>query len=171
MAAAPFARDDSAYYTSVGTDLVVTISSTPAHLLANDIDIDGGGLTPSVVTNPTSGSLVSFGTNGTFTYRPNVGFVGIDSFSYKVNDGTSDSNIATVRIAIGTKLLAIQNAGNVAISHPDGGAQTTINTSGLSSFYGVVPFNTTSVNGSSLSEIQTLVLANAGCGTWRVAYV
>jgi len=127
MAAAPFARDDSAYYTSVGTDLVVTISSTPAHLLANDIDIDGGGLTPSVVTNPTSGSLVSFGTNGTFTYRPNVGFVGIDSFSYKVNDGTSDSNIATVRIAIGTKLLAKQNADNVAISHPDGGVLTTGN--------------------------------------------
>ncbi len=49
-------------------------------------------------------------------------------------------------------------------------AQTTINTSGLSSFYGVSAFNTTSVNGSSLSEVQTLVLANAGCGTWRVAY-
>ena len=100
MAAIPVARDDAAFYTNVGTDLVVTTSSSPAALLANDFDIDGGTLTPSVVSNPTSGSLISFGSNGTFTYRPNSSFVGVDSFSYKVNDGTSDSNVATVRIAV-----------------------------------------------------------------------
>ena len=109
MAAVPVARDDAAFYTNVGTDLVVTTSSSPAALLANDFDIDGGTLTPSVISNPTSGSLISFGSNGTFTYRPNSSFVGVDSFSYKVNDGTFDSNVATVRIAVGTKLLARQN--------------------------------------------------------------
>ena len=88
MAAVPVARDDAAFYTNVGTDLVVTTSSSPAALLANDFDIDGGTLTSSVVTNPTSGSQISFGSNGTFTYRPNSSFVGIDLFSYKVNDGT-----------------------------------------------------------------------------------
>ena len=82
MAAVPVARDDAAFYTNVGTDLVVTTSSSPAALLANDFDIDGGALTPSVVSNPTSGSLISFGSNGTFTYRPNSSFVGVDSFSY-----------------------------------------------------------------------------------------
>ena len=60
MAAVPVARDDAAFYTNVGTDLVVTTSSSPAALLANDFDIDGGTLTPSVVSNPTSGSLISF---------------------------------------------------------------------------------------------------------------
>ena len=109
MAAVPVARDDAAFYTNIGTDLVVTTSSSPAALLANDFDIDGGTLTPSVISNPTSGSLISFGSNGTFTYRPNSSFVGVDSFSYKVNDGTFDSNVATVRIAVGTKLLARQN--------------------------------------------------------------
>ena len=54
MAAVPVARDDAAFYTNVGTDLVVTTSSSPAALLANDFDIDGGALTPSVVSNPTS---------------------------------------------------------------------------------------------------------------------
>ena len=121
MAAVPVARDDAAFYTTVGTDLVVTTSSSPAALLANDFDIDGGTLTPSVVSNPTSGSLISFGTNGTFTYRPNSSFVGVDSFSYKVNDGSADSNVATVRIAVGTKLLARQNLDSLNVNQPDGG--------------------------------------------------
>jgi RHS repeat-associated protein len=121
MAAAPFARDDAAFYTSVGTDLVVTTSSSPAALLANDFDVDGGTLTASVVSSPASGSLISFGSNGTFTYRPNVSFVGVDSFSYKVNDGSSDSNIATVRVAVGTKLLAGQNLDARNVDQPDGG--------------------------------------------------
>ncbi len=109
MAAVPFANNDAAFYTRISTDLVVSTSSTPAHLLANDLDIDGGAITSSVVANPTSGTLIAFGTNGTFTYRPNTGFVGIDHFTYKVNDGSLDSNVATVTIAVGTKLLAAQN--------------------------------------------------------------
>ena len=117
MAAVPIANNDAAFYTSISTDLVVSTSSSPAHLLANDLDIDGGSITTSVVTNPTSGSLVAFGTNGTFTYRPNTGFSGIDSFTYKVNDGSLDSNVAKVTIAIGTKLLAQQNLeSNVGIN-------------------------------------------------------
>lgn len=109
MAAVPIANNDAAFYTSISTDLVVSTSSNPAHLLANDLDIDGGSITSSVVANPTSGTLIAFGTDGTFTYRPNTGFVGVDSFTYKVNDGSLDSNVATVTVAVGTKLLAAQN--------------------------------------------------------------
>ena len=109
MAAVPIANNDAAFYTSISTDLVVSTSSTPAHLLANDLDIDGGSITSSLVSNPTSGTLIAFGTNGTFTYRPNTGFAGIDSFTYKINDGSLDSNVAKVTIAVGTKLLAGQN--------------------------------------------------------------
>ena len=112
MAAVPIANNDTAYYTDITTDLVVTTSSTPAHLLANDLDIDGGSITSSLVSNPTSGTIIAFGTNGTFTYRPNTGFTGIDSFTYKTHDGSLDSNLATVTIAVGTKLLAGQNLDN-----------------------------------------------------------
>jgi len=116
MAAVPIANNDSAFYTSISTDLIVSTSSIPAHLLANDLDIDGGAITSCVVVNPTSGTLIAFGTNGTFTYRPNTGFVGIDYFTYKVNDGSLDSNVATVTIAVGTKMLAAQNlASNTGI--------------------------------------------------------
>ncbi len=109
MAAVPIANNDAAFYTNLSTDLVVWTSSTPAHLLANDLDIDGGYITTSLVTNPAAGTLIAFGTNGTFTNRPNTGFSGIDSFTYKTNDGSLDSNVAKVTIAIGTKLLARQN--------------------------------------------------------------
>ncbi len=117
MAAVPFAREDTAFYTNTSTDLVVTTSSSPAHLLANDLDIDGGSITSSVVSNPTSGTLIAFGTDGTFTYRPNTGFSGIDSFTYKINDGSLDSNVAKVTVAVGTKLIAQQNLeSNVGIN-------------------------------------------------------
>ncbi len=109
MNAAPIAQDDNAYFTALNTDLVVTTSSTPAHLLANDTDVDAGSLSASVVANPSSGTLISFNSNGTFTYRPNTGFTGVDSFTYKINDGTDDSGVATVQVAVGTRLLAKQN--------------------------------------------------------------
>ncbi|MEO8272199.1 MAG: Ig-like domain-containing protein, partial [Aureliella sp.] len=125
MAANPVANDDAAYYTTINTDLVVALASNPGPLLANDIDIDGGALTSSVVASPTSGTLIAFGTNGTFTYRPNNSFQGIDTFTYKVNDGTLDGNTATVSIAVGTKLLAKQNLDNNIVDSDSGGLLTT----------------------------------------------
>ncbi len=123
MAAAPFAADDSTYFTAMSTDLVVTTSSSPAHLLANDFDPDGGSITASIVTNPTNGTLVAFNSNGTFTYRPTTGFVGVDTFFYKLSDGTNDSNIAKATIAIGTKLLGPQALDSNNLSVSNSGAQ------------------------------------------------
>ncbi len=38
--------------------------------------------------------------NGSFTYTPAANYNGADSFTYKANDGTADSNVATVSITI-----------------------------------------------------------------------
>ena len=38
---------------------------------------------------------------GGFTYTPNANFNGSDSFTYKANDGTVDSNTVTVTITVG----------------------------------------------------------------------
>jgi len=35
-----------------------------------------------------------------FTYLPNAGFVGTDRFTWKVNDGASDSNVATATVTV-----------------------------------------------------------------------
>ena len=61
-------------------------------------DVDGDALTFSVVTSPAHGTLV--GTGATRTYTPSVGFFGPDSFTYVANDGTIDSNVATVTITV-----------------------------------------------------------------------
>ena len=39
--------------------------------------------------------------DGTFTYVPNPGFYGTDSFTYQLFDGVAYSNVATVTITVG----------------------------------------------------------------------
>ncbi|NEU06742.1 tandem-95 repeat protein, partial [Flavihumibacter sp. R14] len=51
------------------------------------------------VTDPANGTLV-FNADGSFTYTPNANFNGTDSFTYKVSDGSLESNIATVTITV-----------------------------------------------------------------------
>lgn len=91
---APVAANDS-YTTLANTTLTV---SAPG-VLSNDTDADGNPLTAVKVTNPAHGTL-TLNANGSFTYTPAAGYVGSDSFTYKANDGTADSNVATVSIAV-----------------------------------------------------------------------
>jgi hypothetical protein len=62
-------------------------------------DPESSPLTYSAVGATTHGSL-SLASSGTFTYTPVAGYVGPDSFTYKANDGSLDSNVATVTIGI-----------------------------------------------------------------------
>ena len=107
------AFDDPIYKTLAGTMLMVESSSVK--VLANDGDVDGGTLTASLVANPANGTLMSFGSDGTFMYMPNGGFVGVDSFTYKANDGGLDSNVATVSIAVGGDFGARTNLDDVPL--------------------------------------------------------
>ncbi len=61
-------------------------------------DPDDDSLNYSVVTPATNGTLS--GTAPNLTYNPNTNFVGMDSFTFKANDGTIDSNIAIVNITV-----------------------------------------------------------------------
>ena len=61
-------------------------------------DIDSSTLSYSVTQEPTHGSVIINGNLATYTL--NDGYSGSDSFKYKVNDGTLDSNEATVSIEI-----------------------------------------------------------------------
>ena len=60
-------------------------------------DSDGDDLTYSV-SQPSQGTLS--GTAPNLTYTPTSGFVGNDSFTFSVNDGTVDSDPATVSIEV-----------------------------------------------------------------------
>ena len=74
-------------------------SGTAANVLANDTDSDSATLAANLVTGPANGTLV-LNADGTFTYRPNAGFTGTDSFTYQANDGSLLSNVATVTITV-----------------------------------------------------------------------
>lgn len=92
----PEAVDDGPY--SMNQDTKLTVNATDG-VLANDTDTDGDPLTAMLETAPMHGTMTLY-SNGSFTYTPVVGFNGSDSFTYKANDGYSDSNTATVTIVV-----------------------------------------------------------------------
>jgi len=91
---APVAAADC-YTTNEDTPLTVILPG----LLANDSDADGNTLTAVLVAGPAHGTL-TLNANGSFTYTPNANFNGDDTFTYRANDGTANSNIATVAITV-----------------------------------------------------------------------
>ena len=68
-------------------------------VLTNDTDADSNPLTAVLVTNVTHGAL-ALDANGGFTYTPTAGYSGPDSFTYKANDGTANSNTVTVSLTV-----------------------------------------------------------------------
>jgi VCBS repeat-containing protein len=90
----PVAVPDS-YATAQDTTLTLAAPG----VLANDTDANGDTLTAIKVTDPTSGTL-TLNANGSFVYVPTAGFQGVDSFTYKANDGAADSNVTTVTLTV-----------------------------------------------------------------------
>jgi hypothetical protein len=64
-------------------------------------DADGDPLSYSIVSDPDHGNLT--GTLPVLFYEPGKGYTGYDSFRFMVSDGSSDSNIATISIAVGVE--------------------------------------------------------------------
>jgi len=83
---------------------VSTNKNTTIDVALTGIDPDGDPLSFYTVTQPEFGSLGSITATSTnsanVTYTPNSEYMGPDSFTFKVNDGTTDSNIATVSITV-----------------------------------------------------------------------
>jgi hypothetical protein len=65
-------------------------------LLASDPDNDS--ITYIILSGPSHGTLT--GAPPSVTYTTTSNYSGPDSFTFKTNDGTSDSNVATVLITI-----------------------------------------------------------------------
>ncbi len=81
---------------SITTNEDVATSST-----LTGADADSDPITFGVVTGPANGSITAFNiTTGAFTYTPNAGYFGADSFTFKTNDGTASSSAATVSITV-----------------------------------------------------------------------
>ncbi|WP_420589031.1 Ig-like domain-containing protein [Bacterioplanoides sp.] len=77
---------------------VSTNEDTPLAIILAGADIDGNDLTFEIVNSPSNGKLG--GTVPNLTYAPNADYHGDDHFTFKVNDESADSEIATVNITI-----------------------------------------------------------------------
>jgi len=82
---------DDAFIAARNTPLVTAVPGVRAN--------DTGGTGTEVVTATTNGSVV-LNADGSFTYTPNAGFVGIDTFTYRLTDGPVLSMVATVTITV-----------------------------------------------------------------------
>jgi VCBS repeat-containing protein len=134
----PIALDD-AYSTDEDAELTVAAPG----VLDNDNDVDGDPLTAVLDGGPSNGTL-ALNSDGSFSYTPNADYSGSDSFTYVANDGTEDSDIATVTLTV--------NPANDAPVAADDGNSTDEDTPLTVAAPGVLG-NDGDVDGDSLSAV------------------
>ena len=96
----------NALVTSLGINIVpvanaqsITLNEdTSKTLTLTGSDANGDTLSYTVVSQPSHGTLS--GTAPNLTYTPTANYFGVDSFTFKVNDGTDDSTVKTVNITV-----------------------------------------------------------------------
>ena len=91
---APETQDD-AYATDRDTSLAIPAPG----VLGNDTDYDGDPLAASLASPPANGGVV-LNADGSFTYTPDPGYVGSDSFTYTADDGLNPPVPAAVDITV-----------------------------------------------------------------------
>ncbi|MBD0372726.1 MAG: tandem-95 repeat protein [Pyrinomonadaceae bacterium] len=142
---APVAADDS-YTIPENTGLGVGQGSG---LLRNDKDVDGNTLSVVLVSGPSHASSFVLNKDGSFSYRPVTNFSGTDTFTYKANDGTLDSNTATVTMTINDGGTLHFNADNYTVSEDGVSAAVTIKRTGGGAGMASVLFSTSNGTASA----------------------
>ncbi|NQU11434.1 tandem-95 repeat protein [bacterium] len=89
---APVANNDSSMVPENSGETTIDV-------LANDTDGDGDPLTAALVDDVAHG-LLTLNSDGSFSYQPDAGYFGPDSFTYQANDGYDTSTPATVSLSI-----------------------------------------------------------------------
>ncbi len=89
----PTASNDS-FTTTTNNSITFALSD----LLANDSDVDGDSLSLDTLNQPENGVLTD-NQDGTYTYQPNVDYVGTDTFAYLITDGVETAQ-AEISIAV-----------------------------------------------------------------------
>ncbi|MFZ6746346.1 collagen-binding domain-containing protein [Undibacterium sp. JH2W] len=84
---------------TVSNQSITVDNATSILIKALGTDVDGDTLSSKLISTAGHGS-VTLNADGSFTYKATAGYVGTDSFSYKVNDGKVDSNLATVSLTV-----------------------------------------------------------------------
>ena len=103
----PIAEDDE-FMTDQDLELVVTDSDEG--ILINDSDPDGDNIAALEVNNAFTdqGGSISINANGTFSYTPSLGFVGVDTYEYTVCDDQDPQLCDNAIISIEVKELPVK---------------------------------------------------------------
>ena len=149
---APVAANDG-YSVNEGGSLTITAPG----VLGNDTDAENDALTAVLVSGPANASSFTLNADGSFTYVHNGGETTSDSFTYKANDGSADSNVATVNITI--------NAVNDAPVATDDGPYTVAEGGTLTVNVPGVLGNDTDAENDALSAVLVSGPANASSFT------
>ncbi len=91
----PVASADDAGASLLGA----TVTQAAPGVLGNDSDVDGDGLTAVLDQDVSHGSL-TLNSDGSFSYTPEPGYTGPDSFQYHASDGSAASNTVTVSFLV-----------------------------------------------------------------------
>ena len=145
---APVAASDQSVTTNEDTAKAITLSAT---------DVEGSTLTYTIGTGPTHGTLS--GVAPTVTYTPAANYNGPDSFTFKANDGTLDSNVATVTItvtAVNDAPVAVNGALTTLEDTPGSGTLVATDADGEALTYAIV------TNGTK----GTAAITNAATGAF-----
>jgi VCBS repeat-containing protein len=94
ITAGPVAVNDA-----YGTGANAALDQAAPGVLGNDSAPEGAVLTAQLASGPSHGTL-TLNADGSFSYTPASNYAGSDSFTYVANDGTTNSNIATVTITV-----------------------------------------------------------------------
>jgi large repetitive protein len=132
---APVAVADSY---SIDEDTVLAVSSPG--ILLNDSD-DADSFAPEIISTPTHGDLSAFESTGAFTYEPDAGFGGSDSFTYKDVDSWQESSVVTVDLTINARADVSGLSSAQGVSDP---TLVGITVSGTGNTQGVVSFDSES---------------------------
>ena len=78
---------------------------TAVGVLSNDTDVDGDSLNAVLGIDASNGEL-TLNNNGSFSYTPNPGYIGPDTFTYFANDGSDNSAAeATVTLSVTDEVI------------------------------------------------------------------
>ena len=84
-------------------------------VLANDVSSSlDGTLTATILTTPANGTVV-LNADGSFTYTPNSGFLGTDTFTYRATDAFGAAADGTVTFTVEQLGLVLNSSANTAV--------------------------------------------------------
>ena len=118
--ASPIAVNDA--FSSIG-NVGITVPDGASDLLSNDLDANNPGVNTALVftkinnTNFSSGTpvattngSVTINSNGSFSYLPNPGFEGSDTFTYTLGNNTGLTDTSTVSITVSGMVWFVNSA-------------------------------------------------------------